>query len=82
MLNPASDIPFTQISVWWFIAELLESGYPMQRVVLRKPPGRAAFELKLPDFSRGQDLYIKLMPDGDKVRGRSFHYRDVDTSDE
>jgi hypothetical protein len=75
VINPATGLSFAEDSAWRFAAEMLDAGFPMKRLVLKKPPGAIAFEMVIVGFDavRG-DLYIKLQPAGDRVHGRSFHY--------
>ncbi|MCP4655336.1 MAG: hypothetical protein GY856_07950 [bacterium] len=75
--DPASGESFTEAGAWHFIADLLESGHPIDEVVLRKPPGKLAYAM-IVDLAPGQPaLYVKLQLGSGKVIGRSFHYTEV-----
>jgi hypothetical protein len=65
---------FTDVGAWAFAAQLLESGHPLSRVELRSPAGRVAYEIAVAEATARKTIYIKLMPAGDRVVGRSFHY--------
>ena len=73
--NPETGLPFTEVSAWNFVAVLLEGGYPIEEVLLRKPPGIVGYVMCVPLEPGKSDLYIKLHPHkGGMVYGRSFHY--------
>lgn len=71
--NPETDIPFTDISAWHFIAELAEAGHPIEEIVLDKPKGEKAYVMKV-TLESSDRLYIKVQPKGGKIFGRSFHH--------
>ena len=75
--NPSSGLPFTEEGAWHFIAELLESGHPIEEVILHKPPGKRAYEMHVELGPALPKLYIKLQLGSGKVIGRSFHYSTV-----
>lgn len=56
-----------------YILELLESGFPLNRVELHDPPYGEGQELRNTD---GRGLYIKLKLDWPYVIIMSFHYSD------
>ena len=58
---------------WEFIADLLESGHPIEEVELHSPPGRKGYVM-LVDAQQSQAIYIKLQMGSGKIIGRSFHY--------
>jgi len=73
--DPRSQKYFTPSGAWDFIAEQLEQpGTTIREVVLEKPKGRKAYELKVP--TQKGIIYIKIHfgGKGDTVIGRSFHY--------
>jgi hypothetical protein len=47
VLNPQSNLPFTDITAWHYIADQLEGGCAVCAVCLRKPPGKTGYELRL-----------------------------------
>jgi len=74
VINPETDLPFTAERAWKYIAELAEMGHPMDEVVLRKPPGEVAYEMKVELATNVPPLYIKFQIKGGNIHGRSFHY--------
>lgn len=72
--NPESGLPFTEPSAWELIASLLESGHPLEEVVLRQPPGKKAYVMLVDLGPTCPALYIKLQLGNGKVICRSFHY--------
>jgi hypothetical protein len=78
--NPEVDMPFTEAGAWHFVADLLDCGHPIRRVVLRQPRGEEAFEMTV-DLKAGMPkLYIKVQLKSGKIIGRSFHYSDRETT--
>jgi hypothetical protein len=75
------DMYFTEVGAWQFVAECLESGTPIEEVVLRKPEGRKAYVMKVHVLPEHETLYIKLQLGAGAVIGRSFHYSEFDTDD-
>jgi hypothetical protein len=72
--NPHTGLPFTVGGAWAFIADLCESGHPMEEKMLEKPKGDKAYVM-LVELVPGQTLlYIKVQLRGGMVYGRSFHY--------
>ena len=72
VIDPQTSAPFTAAGAWEFIADLLEKGHPIERIELRKPPGKAAYAMEVP--TEQGDIYIKLQLRSGVVLGRSFHY--------
>lgn len=70
--HPASGEPFTEDNCWTFIADAIASGVEVEEMVLRRPPGKRGFVLKLEGHG-GIVIYVKLQLLADKVFGRSFH---------
>lgn len=73
VINPETGIPFGDASAWHFIANLLETDHPFQKVNLRVPPGAIAYETEVslaPDLPK---LYIKVQSRNGRILGRSFH---------
>lgn len=64
---------FTNASAWNFVAELVESGYPMREVVLRHPAGKTAYEMTVLIEQGGPEIYIKVRLSR-QIIGYSFHY--------
>ncbi len=72
--NPAANIPFTDISAWHYIADLVESGHPIETITLDKPPGETGFVMLVEMEAESPRLYIKLQLKRGRIFGRSFHY--------
>jgi hypothetical protein len=71
--DPETGLPFTEAGAWDFVANLLESGHPVELVVLEKPPGATGYVLKK-QVTQHDTIYIKLRIRAGCVIGRSFHY--------
>ena len=68
------DTYFTDEAAWELIATKLESRYPVEVVLLQKPPGRKGYVMKI-DLGDGERrLYVKLQLGSGTIIGRSFHY--------
>lgn len=65
---------FTEVGPWTFVAELLESGHPIQEIDLDHPPGKKGYVLLVPGAEGRPEIYVKLQLGSGKVLGRSFHY--------
>jgi hypothetical protein len=67
------NICFTDAAAFQFAADKIESGHPVEKVKLARPPGADGYAIKIawPD---GRVLYIKLEIKGEIVFGRSFHF--------
>lgn len=72
LCDPRSGVPFTEDSCWGFIAEAIQNGAAVEEMVLKMPPGKRGFVLKLAGHD-GIAIYVKLQLLADKVMGRSFH---------
>lgn len=72
--DPSTNDFFTSEGAWQFIADLLESGHPIEAVVLQKPPGKQGFVMHVDLRSDLPRLYIKLELGCGIIYGRSFHY--------
>lgn len=70
--SPETGVPFTIDGSWEFVADALESGAPIECIILEKPPGRKAYVLLL-DGTSGAKIYVKLQLGSGVVIGRSFH---------
>lgn len=81
VINPATDLPFTDETAWALIVEILEGDHPLSFVELDVPKGLRAVVIIWKLSESSPDLYIKIhmgvKPNGDKVFGRSFHYSTV-----
>lgn len=73
VLHPDSGIEFTSVSAWNFIADLLESDHEVKEVLLKKPPGKLAYEIIAQGYHKCPSIYIKVTFSHDKIHGRSFH---------
>lgn len=74
VIDPETDMPFSDSSAWHYIANLLDTNYPFQELELRQPPGDVAYEaltVLRPDLPK---LYIKIQKKSGRIIGRSFHY--------
>jgi hypothetical protein len=71
--NPETDLPFTEPGAWRYVAELAESGHPIQRIVMKQPAGEIGYVLIAPLDANSPDLYIKVQLKRGKIFGRSFH---------
>jgi hypothetical protein len=71
--DPETGTVFTPNGAWEFIAVKLEDeNQSVREIVLRKPPGKKAFEMIVAHSDR--DIYIKFQLGAGKIKGRSFHY--------
>jgi len=73
VLNPATDMPFSDAGAWEFIADLLEGNHPFSSVILRTPPGDIGYETKVILRAELPPLYIKIQFKVGRIWGRSFH---------
>jgi hypothetical protein len=73
VVNPDSDLPFTEERAWHYIAELAESGHAIQQIVMKQPPGDRGYVMVVSLHSNSPDLYIKVQVKGGRIFGRSFH---------
>jgi len=72
--DPRSGAPFTYPGSWDFVAEQLEQpGTRINEIMLSEPPGKKAYELRVP--TKECVIYIKVHfgSDGNSIVGRSFH---------
>jgi hypothetical protein len=72
--NPETGIPFTETSAWHYIADLAESGYPIEEITLDQPLGERGYVMVIKLEADAPDLYIKVQLKGGTIFGRSFHY--------
>ena len=74
VLDPRTGRAFTYVGAWGFIAERLrEKGTVINEITLSNPPGRKAYELRVPTNSG--TIYIKVhFGQENQIVGRSFHY--------
>jgi hypothetical protein len=72
LAHPADGEMFTADSCWSFVADAIAAGAEVEQIVLKKPPGKRGFVLKLAGVN-GIIIYVKLQLLGDIVLGRSFH---------
>jgi hypothetical protein len=63
---------FSDLTVWDYVADLLDQGTPVEVITLDKPRGKTGYVMKVP--SPGGVIYIKLQLSPPGVLGRSFHY--------
>lgn len=70
--HPESGEPFTEDNCWTFVADAIDAGAEVEEMVLRRPPGKRGFVLKLEGHG-GVVIYVKLQLGAAKVVGRSFH---------
>jgi hypothetical protein len=74
VISPESGMPFTKAGAWEFVAQLLESGHPLQEVEMHQPSGEKGYVMEVDMGSNSPKLYVKLQLFPGKVIGRSFHY--------
>ena len=72
--NPLSGICFTDITAWGRIAELAETGYPIEEMQLEQPKGETGYVISVKLDEKQPELYIKVQLKRGKIFGRSFHY--------
>jgi len=80
--SAVSDMTFTEAGAWHFVVERLEAGEVLEEVVLRKPPGKLGYVMKVRVDPAHELIYIKLQLGAGKVIGRSFHYSQTDYDDD
>ena len=73
VINPESNMPFTDAGAWELIATLLEGRHPLVEVELEKPAGKKGYVMIVELQRNCAPLYIKLQLGGGKVICRSFH---------
>jgi len=73
VVNPATGEPFTDMGAWEFVADLLESGHPLEEVILKEPPGKRAYVMRVDLGPGSPQLYIKVRLGSGAIIGRSFH---------
>jgi hypothetical protein len=69
--DSTGQLYFTQLTAWYFVVELLESGCDVQTIALDRPRGGTGYRLIVPNHP---NIYIKLELAPPGVYGRSFHY--------
>jgi hypothetical protein len=72
--NPLSGICFTDITAWGRIAELAETGYPIEEIQLEQPKGEIGYVISVRLDEKQPELYIKVQLKRGRIFGRSFHY--------
>ncbi len=74
--NPNSqlDSHFTDSSAWELIANKLESGHPVETIILEKPQGKTGYVMLIEIEDDQPPLYVKLQLGPGQIFGRSFHY--------
>lgn len=79
IVNPETNMPFTETSSWEFVAQCLESGEPLEEVELDTPPGKIAYVMRVPVSTSDLPVYVKLhLGRSGRVVGRSFHLSESD----
>jgi len=73
ILNPESDMPFTEAGAWGLICDLLAGSHPFTQVNLRVPPVCKAYETTHRLRPNLPLIYIKIQLYKGKVYCRSFH---------
>jgi hypothetical protein len=74
VIDPTTGRYFTEPSAWGLIGDLFEKPLPIEEVVLRDPPGRTGYVVKVALQVGLPDLYVKVQLGSGYVIGRSFHY--------
>jgi hypothetical protein len=72
---------FTEAGAWLFVADCLDGADLLEEVVLRKPPGKLGYVMKVRVLPDHDLLYMKLQLGAGKIIGRSFHYSQRDDDD-
>jgi hypothetical protein len=72
--NPSSGICFTDTTAWNRIADLAETGCPIEEMQLDQPKGETGYVMKVKLDEKQPELYIKVQLKRGKIFGRSFHY--------
>jgi hypothetical protein len=72
--NPLSGICFTDITAWSRIAELAETGYPIEEMHLEQPKGEVGYVISVRLGEKQPELYIKVQLKRGRIFGRSFHH--------
>lgn len=65
--------PFSDVSAWNFIADLLKNGHEVSTITLDKPIGQVAYVLLVDGYPGSPRIYVKLTMSQSKINGRSFH---------
>jgi hypothetical protein len=73
VIEPATNMPFTEAGAWEFIATLLDGTHAFHAVRLRKPLGDIGYETKITLRADLPLLYIKIQFKAGRIWGRSFH---------
>ena len=75
--NERTGMPYTDAEAFYAIAEALENpAIELVAVTLRIPPGRIAYELRIPQSRGCAPIYAKVQLGSGQVLARSFHYSD------
>lgn len=74
VINLNSELPFTDVGVWHYIADLAESGHPIEEITLNQPKGEKAYVMIVDLGETAARLYIKVQLKRGRIFGRSFHY--------
>jgi hypothetical protein len=72
--NPRVGLPFDDKSAWHFIADLAESGHPIEEMTLDRPAGERGHVMTIALEAGVPDLYVKIQLKRGRIFGRSFHY--------
>lgn len=75
--NPHTGSVFTDAGAWDWVADQLEAGVEVWKIILDQPPGKTAWYFTFATPYNSEPIYIKLQLCGDHVRGRSFHYSEI-----
>lgn len=70
--DPACGMPFTEAGAWEFVGDLFGAGHPVEKITLRRPPGKVGYAMVV-RLKEGE-LYIKVRLGTGSIIGRSFHY--------
>jgi hypothetical protein len=68
IIDPRTGDYFTDQGAKDYVADLLESGHPLEEIILKKPPGKKAYVMKTEN-----GIYIKIEMGNGILWGRSFH---------
>lgn len=71
--SPRSGLPMNDNDAWNLIAELAETGHPIQKIKLDQPEGEIGYVMIADGYANAPDIYMKVQLKGPGVIGRSFH---------
>ncbi len=64
---------YTSDQAWELIIDHLKMGHAVREIVLRKPPGKTAYEMLIRVNPQSPEIYVKVEIHRGFIVGRSFH---------